>query len=94
LTLRGSIVLEAHKVGMFHVICKPRRENGPATVHIAVGIRLQSTGIAASSSGKLHDWLQHYLSDITQHPPVYISLGLVIGCGMLLAFGRHREEGK
>jgi len=94
LTLRASIVLDAHEGGMFHVIRQPRRENWPATAHFAVGTRPQSTGIDVSSLGKSRDRLQHYLGDITQHLLVYISLGSVIGCGIPLEFVRHREESK
>jgi hypothetical protein len=94
LTLRASIVLDAHKVGMLHVIRQPRRENWPATANFAVGTRPQSTGIDISSLGKLRDRLQHYFGDITQHLLVYISLGSVIRCGIPLEFGRHWDEGK
>ena len=63
-------------------------------MHFAFGTRPQGTGIDVPSLWKLCDRLQYYLGDITQHLLVYISLGSIIGCGILLDFGRHQEEGK
>jgi len=52
--------------------------NWPATAHFADGTRPQSPGIDVFFLGKSHDWLQHYVGDITQHLLVDIPLGSVI----------------
>jgi len=94
LTLRASIVLDTHKVGILHVICSPRPENWPAMAHCAVGTGPLSTGNDVSSLRKSPHWLQHYPGDITQHLLVYIALDLVIGSRIVLKFGGHQVEGK
>jgi len=94
LTVRASIVLDAHKVDMLHEICKPQCSNWPATACFVVGTRPPSTSIDVMCPRKSNEQLQKYFRDLTRHLHVYIALGSVIGCGILLEFGRHREEGK
>ena len=94
LTVRASIVLDAHKVDMLHEICKPQCSNWPATACFVVGTRPPSTSIDVLCPRKSNEQLQKYFGDLTRHLHVYIALGSVIGCGILLEFGRHREEGK
>jgi len=62
--------------------------------HFAIGTRPHSTGLGVSSLGNSCDRLPHYLCDVTHHLLVCITLGLVIGFGIQLEFGRHREESK
>jgi len=92
LTLMASIVLDSHKVGMFHVIRKPRCKNWPPMADFAVGKGSQTNRIDVSSLGKLRDQLQHYVGDFTQHLPFCILLASVIGFKILLECGRHHEE--
>jgi len=92
-TVRVSIVFDAHTMGMLHVIHKPRHENLPALVNFAIQTGSQIPGIDVPLLGNSHDRLQHSVGDMSLHLPVYIPLGSVIGSVIPLKREWHREEG-